>query len=84
MTKTITYRCDSCAREFPGDYCTDTSVCGDGDGPGFFLCSETSCSVQRSWLTANELRRNYERGRAAGERIDAILTELDRKRFGEE
>lgn len=35
--------CDCCGQPVGAKYLTDGEVCGNTDGPGFYLCSRKSC-----------------------------------------
>lgn len=40
-------RCDGCGKPVGTNYFTDGDVCGDTDGPGFFLCERKRCIAKR-------------------------------------
>jgi len=60
-------RCDACAQPIAGDYLSDDEVCGDDDGPGFFLCARKRCVTKRDALDVEARRALYTKGRAAAE-----------------
>jgi hypothetical protein len=65
----VQQRCDACSRPIHGDHMTDTDVCGDGDGPGFFLCTRKRCIETNERISAeggvDALRAHYTAGRSA-------------------
>ncbi len=46
-------RCDACGKPTGADYMTDERVCGNSDGPGFFLCGRKRCTSARDAAEAN-------------------------------
>lgn len=60
------FRCDCCGENtrYPRHY-TDEEVCGNGDGPGFFLCGRAACSVRYDGLDVEARRAIFTEGRAA-------------------
>jgi len=58
-------RCDGCGGRIKlDDYCTDEEVCGDTDGPGFYVCGRTRCPSSSSTLTVEQRRAIYTSQRA--------------------
>lgn len=45
--------CDFCGRSCAGGHMSDTRVCGNSDGPGFFLCARASCRRARDKYEAD-------------------------------
>ncbi len=43
--------CDACGKPTGTVYYTDTDVCGNTDGPGFFLCDRKRCRSRREGLS---------------------------------
>jgi len=74
--------CDACGEPVGTAYYTDEEVCGNTDGPGFFLCDRAKCHKKRDFPL--EVRRAlYTAQRAindAAERSPAPETPEDRKR----
>lgn len=42
--------CDGCGKPCGTDPGTDDAVCGNGDGPGFFVCARNRCRKHRNSL----------------------------------
>ena len=59
-----TATCDGCGKPVGTNYCTDTEVCGNGDGPGFYLCERKRCAKRLEGKSVEERRAQYERTRA--------------------
>lgn len=74
--------CDACGKPVWTAYYTDEEVCGNTDGPGFFLCDRAKCHKKRDFPL--EVRRAlYTAQRAindTAERSPAPETHEDRKR----
>lgn len=59
-------RCDNCGGSIEeGRHCTDSEVCGHGDGPGFFLCDRLECVASYASEPPEERRRLFNLGRRA-------------------
>lgn len=59
--------CDGCGKPVGTAYFTDTGVCGNGDGPGFYLCERKRCVKVREGMSVEERRALYERVRRSAE-----------------
>jgi len=62
--------CDCCGKPCGSTvdgYLTDDEVCGNTDGPGFFLCDRKRCAAKREGLTVEQRRELYTRQRAINE-----------------
>ena len=60
--------CDACGKPTGADYMTDSEVCGDSDGPGFFICNRSRCSAKCEKLGVEERRALYTATRASSRR----------------
>ena len=58
-------KCDCCGKPVGTAYFTDADVCGDTDGPGFYLCERVRCMARRDGLGVEERRALYTATRAA-------------------
>ena len=45
-------RCDCCDKPVTGEHLSDSRVCGNDDGPGFYLCDRKRCEAKREKLEA--------------------------------
>jgi hypothetical protein len=75
-------RCDSCgaviAHHRGAQYATDTDVCDNGDGPGFFLCvDKPKCEQRYQGMDVESRRDLFTRQRAEN---DAAISERRRSR----
>lgn len=61
--------CDGCGKPAL-DYCTDASVCGDTDGPGFVVCERRACERSLEGLGVEERRAHYTAQRAENVRAE--------------
>lgn len=52
--------CDFCGKPIGNDHYTDEEVCGNGDGPGFYLCDRKRCTKQREGMSVEERRMAYQ------------------------
>jgi len=59
--------CDCCGKPVVADHITDGDVCGNTDGPGFYLCGRTLCNKRRDSLSVGQCRDLYTRQRAENE-----------------
>lgn len=68
-------RCDSCGRGIFGattEYATDEEVCGNGDGPGFFLCyRRPRCAARYAGLDVEQRRTLFTAQRIANQAFEA-------------
>ena len=55
--------CDACGKPVGTNYYTDGEVCGNGDGPGFYLCERLRCIARRTDLDVEQRRALYTRMR---------------------
>jgi hypothetical protein len=63
----VEQHCDGCGRpitERTGGHVTDTEVCGDSDGPGFYLCGRARCEQERDRLDVEARRALFSSVRA--------------------
>ena len=58
--------CDACGKPVGRDHCTDSEVCGGGDGPGFYLCSRVRCQKALDGLGVEARRVVYTTTRKRG------------------
>lgn len=59
--------CDACGKPVGTDYITDGLVCGNGDGPGFYLCDRKRCRAKRELLSVENRRSLYTEQRKRNE-----------------
>jgi len=52
--------CDGCGSPVGTDPWTDDEICGQGDGPGFFLCQRATCRKRREALEPGARQALYE------------------------
>lgn len=57
-------RCDGCGKPTGDGYMTDEEVCGNTDGPGFYLCTRERCMKQFVGMDVEERRAHYALWRA--------------------
>jgi hypothetical protein len=55
--------CDCCGKPAGADYLTDDEVCGDSDGPGFYLCNRVRCAPRYEGKPVEERRALFTAGR---------------------
>ena len=53
------FLCDCCGKPAGTNPLVDYDVCGDSDGPGFFLCERKRCNAVREARTIEERRALY-------------------------
>jgi hypothetical protein len=63
--------CDCCGKPVLDEHITDGDVCGNTDGPGFYLCGRARCNKRRDSLTVEQCRGLYTRQRAENETANA-------------
>jgi hypothetical protein len=64
----VEQRCDFCGKpitERTGGHVSDAEVCGETDGPGFYLCGRARCETARDALDAEARLARYAAGRAS-------------------
>lgn len=59
--------CDCCGKPCGTEPLCDDEVCGDTDGPGFFICERKRCAAKRDPMTIEQRRELYTAQRAANE-----------------
>ncbi len=62
--------CDACGRSVGTAYYTDEEVCGNTDGPGFFLCDRVRCEKKRDLPDVEARRALYTAQRALNDAAD--------------
>jgi len=63
--------CDCCGKPVLAEHFTDGDVCGNTDGPGFYLCGRIRCNKCRDSLNVQQCRDLYTRQRAENEAATA-------------
>jgi hypothetical protein len=65
--------CDACGKNagYP-NHNTDDEVCGNGDGPGFFLCNRKTCGKRYENLGVEDRRTLFAAQRAKNDAAAAL------------